>query len=522
MNSAHFLSGTIIRWLISFSGLTVLLIATIGLRCWNYDRVFIDGRIYFVDADCYSRMTRVSEIQEGTFSPGNHRFENYPEGTVPHTTLPLDFLILALTEITGDRDRAGAFLGPILGAIGAAFLWGWSRGIRGRWMLLCFYAVSPILVHGTVMGRPDHQALLIVLLAIAMAGEWRISESAAYSWKWITGISWGVSFWVSFYEPLVLYLFVELLRAILLRRRCMQKERWVVWSAIAGVLCLAFLAERSLWMRWPDQLVLEYFPRWKTTIVELKSVFPWSALILGWTGFGLLFAPVLLVIARRREWRAFPVLALLMFAWALTAWQIRWGYFLALIFGMSIPLQLIAIPRLWMAWAGFLVSIWPMASTWESRLFPEEELAIQVREQKLDALFLRDAAQVIAEDSGNRNEAVMAPWWLSPPIAYWTGCPTVAGSSHESLPGTFASARFYMTSSVNEARDILRKHSVEWVVAYEPSRVLETSVQLLDRKPEPSPMAVLLYARPHSAPHFLKFVYANRSFKVFRVNASNE
>ena len=30
---------------------------------------------------------------------------------------------------------------------------------------------------------------------------------------------------------------------------------------------------------------------------------------------------------------------------------------------------------------------------------------------------------------------ILAPWWLSPPLAYWSGQPAVAGSSHEALPG---------------------------------------------------------------------------------------
>ncbi len=521
MSSAPALSR-LTCWLVSLSGLAVLLIVTTALRCWNSERVFVKGSVYFVDADCYSRMTRVREIQEGTFSSGHHSFENYPKGTVPHTTLPLDLLILALIEVIGDRDIAGAVIGPILGAIGAAFLWVWSIGMRGRWMLLCFYAFSPILVHGTVLGRPDHQALLIVLLAVAMAGEWRISGTAARAWKWITGLSWGVSFWVSFYEPLVLYLLIELLRVIVLRRRWAQEERWVVWSAIVGVLCLALVAERSFWIGWPDPLVFEYFSRWKTTIVELKSVFPWSELLLGWTGFGLLFAPILLGISSLRDRRAFPVLMLLVLAWALTAWQIRWGYFLALIFGMSIPLQRIAIRQRWMAWAVFLVSLWPMASAWENRLFPDQERTFRIRERTLDAILLRDAARAIAGAPRNGNKAVMAPWWLSPPIAYWTGFPAVAGSSHESLAGTLSSARFYLTSSLYEAREILESHRVGWVVAYEPSRVLDTSEQLLDRNADPSPMAVLLYNQPHSAPQFLRYVYGNQSFKVFRVNAPNQ
>jgi len=67
-------------------------------RCANYEDVFVAGNIYFVDADCYARMTRVQMCRA---KPGlivrHHAFENFPQGTTPHTTAPLDYLILGLS-----------------------------------------------------------------------------------------------------------------------------------------------------------------------------------------------------------------------------------------------------------------------------------------------------------------------------------------------------------------------------------------------------------------------------------------
>ena len=146
--------------------LSALILAT---RCANYQDVFIAGNIYFVDADCYARMTRV---QMCDVSPGlivrHHAFENFPEGTTPHTTAPFDYLILALSMlIVAARpavapyhfDLAGAFISPLLALLGGWFLWWWSRRMqfRYRWVMLIIYAISPILVHGTDLGRPDHQ-----------------------------------------------------------------------------------------------------------------------------------------------------------------------------------------------------------------------------------------------------------------------------------------------------------------------------------------------------------------------------
>ena len=41
------------------------------------------------------------------------------------------------------------------------------------------------------------------------------------------------------------------------------------------------------------------------------------------------------------------------------------------------------------------------------------------------------------------TQPLLAPWGLSPSISYWSGQPAVAGSSHESLSGIAASARFF-------------------------------------------------------------------------------
>ena len=65
-------------------------------RCANYGDVFFGGQINFVDADCYSRMTRARICFE---HPGTivrrHGFENFPIGTSPHTTAPFRLFIVA-------------------------------------------------------------------------------------------------------------------------------------------------------------------------------------------------------------------------------------------------------------------------------------------------------------------------------------------------------------------------------------------------------------------------------------------
>jgi hypothetical protein len=49
----------VIRGILSAIEITILSILILATRCANYQDVFVAGNIYFTDADCYARMTRV-------------------------------------------------------------------------------------------------------------------------------------------------------------------------------------------------------------------------------------------------------------------------------------------------------------------------------------------------------------------------------------------------------------------------------------------------------------------------------
>src|ERR1700730_5900822 len=181
-------------------------------RCANYGDVFFGGQINFIDADCYSRMTRARICFE---HPGTivrrHDFENFPSGTSPHTTAPFDYLIVALaTTLTplskNALDLAGAVVSPLISIALGIFLCWWSRKmrLRFRWALLILYAVSPVLAHGFALGRPDHQSLLIALITVALCAEWTFTQQPTRAWGMVSGASWALAFWVSLYEPLLL------------------------------------------------------------------------------------------------------------------------------------------------------------------------------------------------------------------------------------------------------------------------------------------------------------------------------
>jgi hypothetical protein len=192
----------------------------------------------------------------------------------------------------------------------------------------------------------------------------------------------------------------------------------------------------------------------------------------------------------------------------------RWGYFLALAFALSLPWALAAIPWRPVAWLTFVISLWPVAAEWDQQLYPDERNRTAREEDREDSFLLRETAQALISPA---RAIILAPWWLSPAIAYWSGQRCVSGSSHQSLPGTMDSARFYLSTAPEEACEILKKRSVNYVIAYEPSRVISNSAQILGRTPSDEPLGKILYEQPYSAPAFLRLVYENRFFRVFEV-----
>ena len=500
-----------------------LLALTLWLRCWNHGEVFVAGKTFFMDPDCYSRMTRVQRVYE---HPGTviarHEFENWPQGTQPHTTAPFDYLTAAFAlklrlvapSSQTAIDWAGAWISPWLGVATAGFLWFWGGRCKGGFrvpLLLCF-AVSPILVHGTVLGRPDHQSLLLLCLAVALGAETVLLETpAARAWAFAGGLAWGLGLWVSLYEPLVLLAGALLLGVVLGRKAFFSRERAVWGVALAGVLLWAALVDG--W-RLPeaDPVVLAYFANWSKTIGELAPV-PLSGLW-NWTGWLLLPAPLLLgwMGGKRGEGKAWFWLVLLLGLSALTCWQARWGYFLALAFAMALPTLLQVFPKRWIALGVFTASLWPLAVEWDRQTDPKN--APLWEEQRRDNLALYEVAQTLRSPL---RLPILAPWWQSPALAYWSGQPCVAGSSHESLPGTVDASRFYLSTDPAAAEAILARRRVACVVAYEPSRVNAVSSVILGETVPKGTMGQLLYERPHSPPLFLEPVDAssNAAFRLF-------
>ncbi|HEX8294766.1 MAG TPA: hypothetical protein VF593_00570 [Chthoniobacteraceae bacterium] len=536
------------------SALALLLLCGLAFaaRCHNLREILIEGRVYFTDADCYSRMTRARAVAEGHgLFQRHHDFENWPHGTEPHTTAPMDWAILAAkggvdlgfrlfdpsaTSVLRNQtlDLAGALISPIFGVLTCGWLGWWALGLRkkqgtsadsadshdlpdhlrksaksaddsspslrwpaGAWLAVpLLFAISPILVHGTLLGRPDHQSLLIFLISIGLTCELRLAETVDRGWSICSASAWALALWVSLYEPLVLLLLLAPLWLAFDRQRFTAREHRISWVIFATVLLAAFALDG--WrITWPDPELRTAFLAWKQNIGELAPLDPRAPLLYSWVGLGIIASPLLLGFAGRWDRRAWAIFVLLLATFLLTLWQLRWGYFLVLLFAISLPWQFAAARRWWIAWPLFLLLLWPLALDWDRQLFPEDHLEIDAGKarsvRRLEAVRLRDLAETMRHPE---RQPFLAPWWLSPSIAYWSGQPGVAGSSHESLPGIAATARFFLSPDAAEAEQIAREVGVRWILTDDPDRLIATSQALLGSASAPAePYIIRLHLR---------------------------
>jgi hypothetical protein len=157
--------------------------------------------------------------------------------------------------------------------------------------------------------------------------------------------------------------------------------------------------------------------------------------------------------------------------------------------------------------------LWPVARAWDERLAPPPYEDAREKEKILEAALIEQVAGFLATQP---RGGVLAPWWISPALARQSGQPMVGGTSHQSLPGSVDTARFFMEEDDEEARALLRSRQVRYVVTDDPERVISTSAQLLGVRAPGKPMITRL-ARGRDVPAFLHEVFANRFFRVYKV-----
>ena len=94
----------------------------------------------------------------------------------------------------------------------------------------------------------------------------------------------------------------------------------------------------------------------------------------------------------------------------------------------------------------------------------------------------------------------------------------VAGSSHESLAGTLATVRFFVSQDPEEAKSILRERHPDFVVVCDADRLLDNSYAVLGQtSAAANQLAATLFRTPSQCPDYLRLVFQNPSFKIYQV-----
>ena len=464
----------------------------------------------------------------------HHDFENFPQGTTPHTTAPLDYLILALGLLlqpftAQPIDLAGAIVSPLLALATGWFLWWWSRRmkLRYRWIALLLFALSPILVHGTELGRPDHQSLLMLLITVAICADWSLHITPSRSWGLTSGFAWGMALWVSIYEPLILLFVVAGFYVVCDRQQFTNRSRRIGWIVLVVVVAIALSIERRV-PHFPILASDQVFRDWSHTIGELMPVRFADPIWFRWFGWLPIAMPFLLWVAARKgfvgamrsepDWhcRALPLIgALLVVCYLLTLWQARWAYFFGIVFAIALPTLLESFKYRASVWVGFAISVFPILQEWDSRLWPNESEFMRRTQTRREEMEWRALAKEIRS---NKTQAFLAPWWLSPAIAYWSEQPGLAGSSHESLRGIEESARFYLTSDAQVAQNILQRRCITWIFVYDSDRVLRNAAAILNASIPNNALGKIMDRNPSRAPDFVQLKFQTGSGKLYGIN----
>ena len=421
-------------------------------------------RPWAVEADCYSQLARVQRILDGQGLIQNHfKVENWPEGLVPSTTAPFDYAILLLYAplfliVKHPLDWAGALVSPALWVALVGF-WMLFRSreftLTGRALLLVGSAALPAFLWATACGRPRHQSLILALMAMGFTAEyerWQIELAPKHAWNIFAGIVWGLACWTSLFEPPVVLGCIVAFNLVVRRR-----ESFAFLVSFGIVMLLALVLE-GIHIYVPPPEYHEALVRWLSTIAEVQPI--------SFAGLMQRMTLILLVLPFL-AWRLWPraggnrtdglLILLTLLLIILTALQRRWLYYASLGELFLIARYCQMAPTQWFRQVViglFLVSMANVDYT---------EIKANARSPaNQPSLELAQISRAIDQPGG-----IMAPWWLSPGLLYFSGQPIVSGSSHCGIPGIVASAKFYTSTSWTEAKRLLDERKVRWVVVWD-------------------------------------------------------
>jgi hypothetical protein len=428
-------------------------------------------RPWAVEADCYSQLARVQRILHGQGLIQNHfAVENWPEGLAPSTTAPFDYAILLLYAPLSlftqhPLDWAGALVSPALW-VALVFFWTLFRSrefnLAGRALFLIGSAALPAFIWATACGRPRHQSLILALMAMGFTAEyerWQIELTPKRTWNIFAGIVWGMACWTSLFEPSVVVIGLVLFNLIVRRRENLA------FLASFGVVVLAMMVLEgrhifdnilNIYSLTPEYR--RYLLNWLATIAEVRP--------LDFAGMMQRMTLVLLILPLL-AWRLWPrkdgnktdalliLLTLLLTVFATL--QGRWIYYASLGELFLIVRYCQITPTRWTRLVVLFIFFIGLADADYEQIrghahAPANQPSLQL-------------AQISRSIDGPGG--IMAPWWLSPGLLYFSGQPIVSGSSHCGISGIVASAKFYTSTSWADAERILRERQVRWIVVFD-------------------------------------------------------
>jgi len=429
-------------------------------------------RPWGVEADCYSQLARVQRILHGQGLIQNHfTVENWPEGLVPSTTAPFDYVILLLYAplaliTTHPLDWAGALVSPALW-VGLVVFWMVVRSreftLAGRALLVIGSAALPALIWATAFGRPRHQSLIFALMAMGLFAEyerWQIELTPKRAWNIFAGMVWGLACWTSLFEPTVVV--VALIAFNLIVR---HRESFAFLAGFGVVLLLGVALEGPhLWENIFNIYSLtpeyrQYALNWLGTIAEVHPV-SLSGFVQQCTN--LSFIVILPFVAWRllrepghRQTDLLLVLLTVLLA-LLTFAQKRWMYYANLTELMVLVRFYQIAPQRWTRLA--VVALFLLGAVYDNLA----QIGGGLNSASQPSL---DCARISRSIDGTGG--IMAPWWISPGLLYFSGQPIVSGSSHCGISGIVASAQFFSATSWADAERILKERKVRWIVTWD-------------------------------------------------------
>jgi len=421
-------------------------------------------RPFAVEADCYSQLARVQRILDGQGLIQNHfTVENWPEGLTPSTTAPFDYAILLLYAPLAlftkyPLDWAGALISPALWVVLVLF-WMFFRSrefnLAGRAVLLMGSAALPAFLWATACGRPRHQSLILALMAIGLTAEyerWQIELTSKRAWNIFAGVVWGLACWTSLFEP-TLVVGCLILFNLVVRR----KENFAFLVSFGVVMLVALILE-GWHIYYPPAQYHEVLLRWLATIAEVQSV-NFAGMMQGMTLLVLLLPLIIWKLRAPEGFNKTDVLVILLtvLLTVLAVVQRRWLYYASLAELMLLARYFQAAPTRWPRLVVLGLCLAGMADADENEFESHAHLPPNQPSPQL--------VQISQSISGVGG--IMAPWWISPGLLYFSGQPIVSGSSHCGISGIEASAKFFTATSWADAELILQQRKVRWIVVWD-------------------------------------------------------